>query len=142
MRGVPVSVGTKWPLTKARVTGRPKDGAFPAVGSPGVFHVQLCSLRWILIEFTRVSTLSSFVHDDAALPGACAGARPLTFGMAAGLAGRRELSLSVDPPLNNKKSPARSKPSGAVSLGGGAQTPLFRRSTEPARLCYTARHES
>ena len=107
MRGVPVSVGTKWPLTKARVTGRPKDGAFPAVGSPGVFHVQLCSLRWILIEFTRVSTLSSFVHDDAALPGAYAGARPLTFGMAAGLAGRRELSLSVDPPLNNKKSPER-----------------------------------
>src|SRR5215472_6301052 len=56
VRGCRVSVGTKWPLTRVRVTGRPKDGAFLAVGSPRVFHVQLCSRHYILTELTRAST--------------------------------------------------------------------------------------
>jgi len=63
--GCRVSVGTKRPLTEARVTGRPKDGAFLAVGSPGVFHVQLCSRHYILTELTRASTITSLPIDRA-----------------------------------------------------------------------------
>jgi hypothetical protein len=61
--GCRVSVGTKRPLTKAHVTGRPKDGAFLAVGSPGVFHVQLCSRRCILTELARASTITNLPID-------------------------------------------------------------------------------
>ena len=63
--GCRVSVGTKRPLTKARVTGRPKDGASLAVGSPGVFHVQLCSRRYILTELACASTITSLPIDRA-----------------------------------------------------------------------------
>ena len=63
--GCRVSVGTKRPLTKARVTGRPKDGASLAVGSPGVFHVQLCSRRCIITELACASTITSLPIDRA-----------------------------------------------------------------------------
>ena len=58
-----VSAGTKWPLIQARVPGRPKGCAFLAVGSHGVFHVQLCSRRCILTELTRASTITRLQID-------------------------------------------------------------------------------
>src|SRR5215471_16984643 len=61
--GVGFSAGTKWPLTQARVTGRPKDGAFLAVGSHGVFHVQLCSRRCILTALIHVGTITSLIDS-------------------------------------------------------------------------------
>jgi hypothetical protein len=65
VRGCRVSAGTKRPLTKARVPGRPKGGAFLAVGYPGVFHVPLRSRRGILTEV--VSTITTI--DLPAVPG-------------------------------------------------------------------------
>ena len=61
--GVGFSAGTKWPLTQARVTGRPKGGAFLAVGSHGVFHVQLCSRRCILTALIHVGTITSLIDS-------------------------------------------------------------------------------
>jgi hypothetical protein len=51
-----VSVGTKRPPTQARELGRPKGGAFLAVGYPGVIHVPLYSRHCLLTALTSVST--------------------------------------------------------------------------------------
>jgi hypothetical protein len=63
--GVSGSAGTKRPQKKARVPGRPKGGAFLAVGYPGVMHAPLHSRCCLRTELTRVST-STITIDRAA----------------------------------------------------------------------------
>ena len=69
MRGR-VLAGIKWPLTQARVPGRPKGGVFLVVGSPGAFHVPLYGRPCILPELTRVSTITSLPIDRPDKPAA------------------------------------------------------------------------
>jgi hypothetical protein len=84
------------------------------------YHRRKSPARTKPIALTNIS-LSSISQDDVANRGRLRPPHILPPGPQAG--GSTD-QPRTDPPLHNKKkSPARTKPSGAVSLGGGAQTP-------------------
>jgi hypothetical protein len=64
-----VLVGTKWPLTQARVRMRPKAGAFAST-----VHVSLRNRHYSLAGINPVDTIVSWTIDPDAPPNAMAAA--------------------------------------------------------------------